>query len=219
MESNPGNGGGSRSAVRDEHEAGLATRDETVVDRRPSVVGATTDVREQQERYGGFSLASAFFGWLSATGVAALLLALLAAGGAVFALTNANPVSTGKQNAETISLAAGAGLVIVLAIAYFAGGYVAGRMARFDGIRQGVGVWIIGVVVTVGLAVAAAVFGSQYNVLSKLNMPNIPIDNGSLSTGGIITLIAALLVTLGAAILGGKTGEAYHRRIDNAGRI
>jgi hypothetical protein len=50
-------------------------------------------------------------------------------------------------------------------------------------------------------------------------MPNIPIDNGSLSTGGIITLIAALLVTLGAAILGGKTGEAYHRRIDNAGRI
>jgi hypothetical protein len=218
MQSNPGNGGGSRSAVRDEH-AGLATRDETVVDRRPSVVSATTDVREQQQRYGGFSLASAFFGWLSATGVAALLLALLAAGGAVFALTNTNPVSTSKQNAATISLAAGAGLVIVLAIAYFAGGYVAGRMARFDGIRQGVGVWVIGVVVTVGLAVAAAAFGSQYNVLSKLNMPNIPIDDGSLSTGGIITLIAAVLVTLSAAILGGKTGEAYHRRIDNAGQV
>jgi hypothetical protein len=219
MESNPGNGRGSRSAFRDEDATALRDQEPTVVDRRASVVGSTTSVREQQQRFGGLSFASAFFGWLSATGIAALLLALLGAGGAVFALTDAHPVSSGKQNAETISLAAGVGLVVVLAIAYFAGGYVAGRMARFDGIRQGVGVWTIGVVVTGALAIAGAIFGSEYNVLANLNMPNIPIDNGSLTAGGIVALIAAVLATLGAAILGGKAGEAYHRRIDDAGRI
>jgi len=176
-----------------------------------------TDVVEQHRRFGGLSIASAFFGWLSATGLAALLLAICAAGGAAFALSDDHPIGTGKQNAASISIGAGVLLVAILAIAYFAGGYVAGRMARFDGARQGVAVWIIGVLVTAALAIAGLVFGSEYNVLTRLDLPNIPVDEGSFTTGGIVALIAALIVMLIAAFLGGKTGEEYHRRVDRSG--
>jgi drug/metabolite transporter (DMT)-like permease len=67
------------------------------------------------------------------------------------------------------------------------------------------------------LAVAGAVLGSQYNVLSQLNLPSIPISGDTATTAGIIAGIAALVVTLLGAVLGGKLGERYHRKIDRAG--
>jgi hypothetical protein len=65
-------------------------------------------------------------------------------------------------------------MLVVLGIAYFAGGYVAGRMARFDGARQGVAVWIIGLLVVLLLAGAGAAFGAKYNVLAQLDLPGSP---------------------------------------------
>jgi len=94
---------------------------------------------------------------------------------------------------------------------------VAGRMARFDGARQGVAVWLIGLLVVLVLAAAGALLGAQYNVLQQLNLPRIPIDEGTATTAGIITLVALLLVTLLGALIGGKVGERYHRKVDRAG--
>ncbi|MDO8630455.1 MAG: hypothetical protein Q7R41_08170, partial [Phycisphaerales bacterium] len=91
---------------------------------------------------------------------------------------------------------------------------VAGRMSRFDGTRQGLGVWLFGLVMTVILAAAGAILGSMYNVLGQLNLPRIPVDEGSLATAGAITLIAVAVATLIGALVGGKMGEAYHRRVD-----
>ena len=63
-----------------------------------------------------------------------------------------------------------------------------------------------------------AILGSEFNVLSQLNFqPQIPIDEGSLATGGIIALVAILVGTAIAAVLGGKAGERYHRKVDRAG--
>jgi hypothetical protein len=94
---------------------------------------------------------------------------------------------------------------------------VAGRMSRFDGPRQGGGVWVIGLLVTVLLAVAGVLLGGKYNVLSQLNLPRIPIDEGTLTTGGVIALVAVVLGTLLAAVAGGKAGTRYHRKIDKVG--
>src|SRR5437762_1335179 len=82
-------------------------------------------------------------------------------------------------NAATIGIAGGALLVLILVIAYYAGGYVAGRLARFDGALQGVGVWLIGIVVTIAFAAAGAIAGSQYNVLNQLNLPNLPVGTSA----------------------------------------
>jgi hypothetical protein len=61
------------------------------------------------------------------------------------------------------------------------------------------------------------VLGSQYNVLQSLNLPRIPVGEGTATTAGIVALVAVLLVTLAGAVLGGKLGERYHRKIDRAG--
>jgi uncharacterized membrane protein YfcA len=54
-------------------------------------------------------------------------------------------------------------------------------------------------------------------VLQELNLPRIPIDEGTATTAGIITLVAILLVTLPGGVIGGKVGERYHRKVDRAG--
>ena len=193
------------------HRVGTRER-ETAETRTTDTVGRGS-VERQHDEFGGFSLGSAFFGWLVAIGIAVLLTAVLSAAGAATGLTEVS-----DSEAETMSIVGGALVLLVLAIAYYAGGYVAGRMSRFDGARQGVGVWVFGLAVTILLAVVGAIAGSEYNVLNQLNLPRIPIDEGSLTTGGIIALVAALVITLLAAIAGGKVGERFHRKVDRVGR-
>jgi len=106
---------------------------------------------------------------------------------------------------------------VLLFLAYLAGGYVAGRMARFNGAKQGIAVWVIGLLVVLLLALAGLVFGSQYNVLGQLNLPRIPIDEGTATTAGIIALVAVLIATLAGAVLGGILGNRYHKKVDRVG--
>jgi hypothetical protein len=181
--------------------------------------GAARDaIDAQRSRYGGIKWGAAFFGWLSANGLAALLVALLSAAGVAIGLTQGVPsTDEAAQQADTIGVVGGIVLLVILFLAYLAGGYVAGRMARFDGTRQGVAVWVIGLLVVLALAALGLVFGAQFNVLQQLNLPRIPIDEGTATTGGLIALVAVLLVTLLGAVLGGKLGDHYHRKVDRAG--
>ena len=71
----------------------------------------------------------------------------------------------------TVTLAGGIALLVVLFVAYYCGGYVAGRMARFNGARQGLAVWVWALVIA---AVVAGVWligwlGRQATVRRKLN--------------------------------------------------
>jgi len=185
--------------------------------------GAARDaVDAQHERFGGINWGAGFFGWLSANGFAVLLLALLSAAGVAIGLTQDLPAGDqaadqATEQAGTIGVAGGVAVLVLLFIAYLAGGYVAGRMSRFDGAKQGLAVWLIGLIVVVLIAIAAAVLGSQYDVLGQLNLPRIPIDSGTLTTGGLIALVAAALVTLAGAVLGGLLGLRYHHKVDRAG--
>jgi hypothetical protein len=173
-----------------------------------------TDMRaRQRDEFGGINWGAAFFGWLVAVGCAAILIGLVAGAGTAVGLTQLS-AQDARGNAETIGLGGGIALLVCLMIAYYAGGYVAGRMSRFDGARQGGGTWVVGVVVTIILGVLAAIFGSKYNVLEQLNLPRIPLSGETLTTGGVIAIVVALVGTLIAAVAGGKVGERYHRRID-----
>jgi hypothetical protein len=180
--------------------------------------GAARDaVDAQHARYGGIKWGAAFFGWLSANGLAVLLLAILSAAGVAFGLTQVDTADEAAQQATAIGLTGGIALLVVLFPAYLAGGYVAGRMARFDGARQGLAVWIIGLLVVVLLAVLGVVLGAQYNVLSQLNLPSIPVSGSPTTTAGVIAGVAAALVSLLGALLGGGLGTRYHRKIDRVG--
>jgi hypothetical protein len=226
-----------RADVRDREEAALRQHDresrfnrdetaaaaapvgerETVGDQRTRgpVVGrdTMTAVRERQRlQVGGISWGAALFGFLSAAGLAAILTALLVAAGVAIGLSQVKDAANGS--AKTIGIGGGILLLIVLGVSWYCGGYVAGRMARFDGGRQGLAVWAWSLLFAVLVAAAAAIGGSRYNVFDRLNLPRLPTSSETLTTGGEIALAATAVVTLLCAILGGKAGERFHRRID-----
>jgi hypothetical protein len=211
-----GDGVRDRDETRNPNGVDDGVRDDRDLGRRGGAAGPAVVRERQRDEYGGFNLGAAFFGWLVAVGVAVLLTALLSAAGAAIGLTELSE-GEAESNAETISIVGGILLIVVLAISYYAGGYVAGRMSRFDGGRQGMGVWLFGLLATVALAILGAIAGSEYNLFSQLNLPRIPIDEGSLAGGAAIALVLVLMATLLAAISGGKVGERYHRKVDRAG--
>jgi hypothetical protein len=198
--------------------APVADRDRDVDDERrtiPAVVPEDTVVAmraRQRDRFGGIRWGSAFFGLLSAIGLAAILLGIAAAAGVALGLSEINDVR--KGTADTIGLGGAILLLAILALSWYCGGYVAGRMARFDGLRQGIGVWVWTLVIAAAVAIAAVIGGTQYNVLQQLNLPNVAVGDQSLTTGGWLTLAAAVVVTLIFAVLGGKAGDLFHRRVD-----
>jgi len=148
-----------------------------------------------------------------------LLLAIVAAAGAAVGLTTNPTTSDATSNADTIGIGGAIALLVILMIAYFCGGYVAGRMSRFDGARQGLGAWVFGILVTIALTIVALVLGDQYNVLSQLNLPSLPVGKSTMTTGAAIAGIVVLAATLLAAIAGGKAGERYHRKVDRVGFV
>jgi hypothetical protein len=170
----------------------------------------------QREEFGGINWGAAFFGWLVSVGLGALLVGLLAAAGAAVGLTALSEADA-TGDATEIGLGGAIALLAALAVAYFAGGYVAGRMSRFDGARQGLGTWLLGLAVTIVLAIVGAVVGSEYNVLERLELPAVPVGDSELATGGVLALAIVLVGTLIAAVAGGKAGERYHRRVDRVG--
>jgi amino acid transporter len=170
----------------------------------------------RHERFGGLNWGAAFFGWLVAVGMAVLLTTLLSAAGAAVALSEINSSGEAASSADTVGIVGGIGIILIALVSYFAGGYVAGRMSRFDGARQGLGVWLWAIIATVILAVLALVAGEEWNLFAALDLPRLPVDEDA-TTGGIIVLVLVALGTLLAAMAGGKAGERYHRRVDRAG--
>ena len=176
---------------------------------------AAQDIR--RERFGGLNAGAAFFGWLVAIAVSLLLTGIVGAIAAA-AGTNTQVQQTADQAATgTIGLVAAVVLLVVLMIGYYAGGYVAGRMSRFNGSKQGLGVWITGVVVTIATVVLGAIFGNQNDIQSRVNLPRLPVTADALTTGGVVAAVVVLVGTLVAAMAGGSIGTHYHRRVDRVG--
>ena len=184
---------------------------------RPVPASSREVVAGQKERFGGMKFGACFFGWLAATGTAVLLTALLTAVGAGVGLRPYLSSGQVQQNAQTVGIVGGVVLLVIVLVAYFCGGYVAGRMARFNGARQGVGVWLWAVIAAVVVTVLSLIAGAQFDSLTSLNgVPQVPIGNGTLTWAGIVLAVAIVVLALVGAVLGGLAGMRFHRRIDRA---
>ena len=95
--------------------------------------------------------------------------------------------SDAQRAAGTVTLVTAVVLLAVLLVAYYAGGYVAGRMSRFDGGRQGVTVRSVGLLVTLVAVALGWVAGDQYNLFDRVDVPRIPIPSDEVTCGGIVT--------------------------------
>lgn len=196
--------------------------------RDPRAVPADrADVRDdvvdrQRKLFGGLKIGSAFFGWLTATGMALILTALVAATGAAIGLgVLEDPEAAAEEatrNPEAVGWIGGIALLVIVFVAYWCGGYVAGRMARFNGVTQGIAVWVWAIVIAVVVALLTLAAGSRFEILSDLDaFPRIPVSEGELTMAGIVTAIVVAIASLGGAMLGGVAGTRYHRRVDLAG--
>lgn len=168
----------------------------------------------------GINWGAAFFGWVAAMGLAVILTAFVAAVGAAVGVTQG--VTTTDQattqiqnNQDTVGVLGTILLAVIAFVSYYGGGYVAARMSRFDGARQGFGVWLWAVIVAVVVAIVAAVAGARFDVLSTLNsFPRIPVNQGAFTVTGVIALVLLLAITLLGAVIGGAGGMRYHRRLE-----
>lgn len=188
----------------------------------PNLADRETAVARQKEQFGGIKVGSAFFGWLTATGMAVLLTALVAAAGTAVGLANNTDVNEAvnqaTRNSGTVGLVGIIVLLVILFVSYYSGGYVAGRMARFNGAKQGLMVWVWALIAAIVIAILGLVAGQQFNVLANLNsFPRIPINEGELTTTSIIAAVVVAVVALVGAVLGGLAGMHFHRKVDRAG--
>jgi hypothetical protein len=187
-----------------EHEALEAE----AVEQREAAVAPTHPIAAARDRFGGIDLPASLVGMLTAIAVLVLL------GGIVGAAIGAIGYQTGLSgaNVEDISLASLIGGLVVLAIAYLVGGWTAGRIARYDGARNGLmtAVWTI---VLAGALSALAAFGSEYDVFANVQLPQW-FDRDALTNTALISGLAAVATMLVAGLLGGLWGTRYHRLAD-----
>jgi hypothetical protein len=183
---------------------------------RQRIRGAEADLGGIRERFGGADVVAGILGMLTALGTLVLLGALLAAGaGEIPYQLNQIDVDGNLQEVEVV------GAIVAIAVvfaSFFVGGWAAGRMARYDGGINGVGVALWFILLVAIFALLGAWFGSEYNAFSAAELPDwfaqVGADDVTLKSiaGAIAGIVAALL---GGGI-GGMFGEQYHRRIDAA---
>jgi hypothetical protein len=177
---------------------------------RTSAARSNVSVEAARSRFGGLDVPASLVGMLTALALLTLL------GGLVGAAIGAIGYQTGVEgNATELSIAGLVGGLVALFIAYYVGGWAAGRIARYDGVRNGImtGVWTI--VLGAILAALGATLGDKYNVLANVDLPNW-FSRDALTTGAIVSGIAAIAAMLLGGALGGAVGARYHRRADAA---
>jgi hypothetical protein len=171
--------------------------------------------RERQEFGGRIQWEAVFFGLLAAIGLGASLVAMVLGGLVASGVTSFR--ADAASLVDHVMTAGGAIPIAILALSYMTGGYVAARMARFDGWRQGLGIWLLSVLMAVAVAITAWIAGGDIDPTKSISLPGNPIDAGPLSQSGWAILAVAVLVPLVFAIVGGVLGERFHRAVDRAG--
>lgn len=163
-------------------------------------------VGEARRQYGGLDLPATLAGTLAALGATVLLGGVLAAAGSF-----GYQQGIGERAIPVGGLVAG---FVTLLVAFGVGGWVAGRIARYDGGRNGLmtAVWFVALAALA--AAAGAWIGAEYDVFADVELPQWFAEEAT-SGEAILSGLAALVVMLVAGYLGGKLGDRYHRRADS----
>jgi hypothetical protein len=108
-----------------------------------------------------------------------------------------------------------AGLVAAAALlgATALGSYAAGRMARRAGIRHGVLVFVVGVIVLAAAGGIAQLEGAIRAVTDRLESMGAPTGDSAWAGVALVVGLAAVGGMLVGSLLGGVRGERWHQRL------
>ncbi|HET9323242.1 MAG TPA: TIGR04086 family membrane protein [Gaiellaceae bacterium] len=165
-------------------------------------------IQAARQRFGGIDVPASLVGMLTALSTVIILAGLV---GAAFGVVG---YQTGlEKNADDLSNGSLIGGVAVLFVAYLIGGWAAGRMARYDGARNGfaTGIWTLIFAAILGALGAWA--GAEYDVFKNVDLPQW-FDRDAFTTTAIASGIAGIVAMFVGGVLGGLLGEQYHRRAD-----
>lgn len=185
--------------------------------------GYSNVLRDREEYlrdiYGGVDWLASFVGFIFTL----LLTALFGLGAALFLLIPLGlqgSLESGQLTSTSIT-----GFAVIAAVGFFSflfGGYVSGRLARYDGGRNGAMVVLWTVLIAALLLVLSGVLGQAISgtlmggfVGETLNFGSTAVDlvSGLGPPGAVVSGGIALAALLGG-MLGGRLGSRYHREID-----
>jgi uncharacterized membrane protein len=165
-----------------------------------------------RDRFGGFDFPATLAGLFSGIGVLVVLGGIFAAAGNFGYLQTENITAVDEVTEEVALGGVIAGLV-TLFVAFLVGGWVAGRVSRYDGNLNGLiaGAWFV---------LLAAIFGAlgawaetEWDVFAEVDLPAwFSFEDYTVAT--VATAALGIALVLVAGWLGGLLGERYHRKAD-----
>lgn len=179
------------------------------------ILTAATALSMQKSRYSRMHLLPGLLGWLITIslmdGGQWAIQSWLTLTGQAESIEYASVVSrlfSGASNAVPVAVA----LSVLIFFAYLVGGYAAGRMARFAGVKQGIAVWLWQIMALILGSLATFLAPQLFqNGVASLSLQKLIA--GDFANGLLAVLLVLALSFLGA-ILGGLLGRLYHRRVD-----
>ncbi len=174
---------------------------------RVSDAGDDSGIEEARRRFGGIDIPATLAGMLAALGAAVVLGGILAGAG-----TFGYQLGV-KDTVTKLSLGGLIGGLVTLFFAFLIGGWVAGRVARYNGGINGLLTALWFVLLAALMGGLGAWLGDKYNVFANVRLPQW-FSRNALGTGALLSGLVALVVMLGAGWLGGLLGGRYHRRAD-----
>jgi hypothetical protein len=181
----------------------------------PDITGSE-DLSEVYDRYGKSDLLASLLGMFTGLGVLVFLSALIAAGaGGIDYQLNVLNAEGALDEASAVGLGVAA---LVVFVSFVAGGFAAGRMARYSGGLNGLGAGLWMILLVAIFAALGAWVGAEYNAFSGADLPNwfAQVDADELTTMAIVASAVLVAVTLLGGYVGGRFGEIYHTKVDAA---
>ena len=163
----------------------------------------------EQAGVGSISWVSVLAGTLAAYGFTAALLAIV--GGIAAAINNGSDFSS--VAAGDLKLSAGIIVAVTLFFAFLFGGYVAGRMALRSGVANGLGVFVLSVILAVGIGVWVRDAGGGSSLTSTLRNVGAPTTWHAWRAVGTIAGAISLVAMLFGSMIGGADGERWHAKL------
>jgi hypothetical protein len=167
--------------------------------------GEDLGIYRAHRRFGGFDAGAAIAGLLAATGTTAVLGGIAGAIGTI-----GYQLDTGST--DTLSTSGFVAGLVVLVVSFLFGGWVAGRVARYDGGINGLVASGLFVVLSAIMAGMGAWFGERYDVFADIRLPQwfSNMSNATAVLSGVVALVGCLV----AGWFGGIFGSRYHTKAD-----
>lgn len=185
--------------------------------RTENVRGAETDMSSIFDRFGGADVVAGILGMFAALGVLVFLGALLGAGaGGIEYQLNQIDIDGNLQEVEVIGAIVA---ILVVLVSFFVGGWAAGRIARFDGGINGLGVALWFTLLVAIFGALGIWFGQEYNAFGNVDL--LPdwfgqLGADDLTLKAVVGAVAGVVAAMLGGAIGGMVGESYNREVDAA---